>query len=172
MTQYCQHIRTARVNTYQNAIDMIFNSENFSIKEQENLNNILSFQKETNFLLPPSLLYILVNFGEIKYNFKVKHYYSDEHYQDILLDTIPSISTLNLWLENYWKNLMEENKNLRSNYLPMLNTYAPNITFLVGVQESNLDRIFLYDDDYENFKPILLSTNIFDFFKSKIKSIS
>lgn len=146
----------------------MFSKDKFTIVERENENNILSFQKDFGIVIPPSYLYILFNFGEIKYNYHVKHCFSNENYQGILLDTIPNINTLKIWLENYWESLMQENLNLNKNYIPMLSTYAPNIMFLVGVNKANLDEIYLYDDDFEGFKPLLIATNIFEFFNEKI----
>ncbi len=148
---------------------MILKSNYSKINSREDVINILNFQTTKNLLIPPSYLYILFNFGEIKYNGKNKLYYSDENYNEILIDTIPSIHTLSMWLENYWAKLLMENENLSNNYLPILSTYASNIMFLVGVHESNLDRIFLYDDDYENFCPVLLADNIFQFFTGYVK---
>lgn len=146
----------------------MFSKDSFKISERENESNILNFQKEKGVILPPSFLYVLFNFGEIKYNYISKHYYSDQTYHDILIDMIPSIQTLSSWLENYWDNLMKENINLGKSYLPILNTYANNIMFLVGIDESNLDNIYLYDDDYEDFKPLLIARDIFELFGQKI----
>ncbi len=148
---------------------MMFSKDDFTISLRENENDILNFQKEKGVILPPSYLYVLFNFGEIKYNHKVKYYYSDEIYRNILLDKIPSINTLRLWMDNYWDNLMKENQNLDNKYLPILNTYAPNVMFLVGIQEFNLDKIFLYDDDYEGFNPIFIANDLFEFLKIKVK---
>jgi len=152
---------------------MIFNREKFKIKNRENPQNILNFQEETGYILPPSYLYILFNYGAIKYDYHNQHLFSGmdgKYYNGILIDQIPNIDSLKMWLKNRWSEVLKNNVNINNCYVPMIGTYAPNIGFLVGIVESNLDKIYLYDDDYEYFKPILVANDIFEFFTHKVTS--
>jgi hypothetical protein len=164
-------IKKVKENSFQNVNDMIFSNKKIKINQKENLENILKFQEESGYILPPSYLYILVNFGPMEYDRHNWLYFTDKsniYYDGILLFGIPNIESLKIWLENLKKNVTGNIVNRNNDFLPMISTSAPSTHFYVGIKESNLDKIFLYDDDYENFEPILVANNIFDFFKNRV----
>lgn len=130
---------------------------------------LIELQELIGVALPPTYLYVLLNFGVIKHD-KVQHVIEVSDYYKPMFDNLLSLEGLEICYRNIWKEHSSHNQCVESsNYIPIISTYDSNIIFLCGAVKENLDEIFLYDFDYEDFEPLKCFDDIFSMLETMKK---
>lgn len=132
---------------------------------------IAQFEKDRNLKIPGEYRQLLTQLGKLKFVKTWFLYYElNEGYDHLVSDSFSIEDQYMIW-RNFWAEIEKANPNLQANkYLPIFGTHSPNFLFLIGLTDEQTGKIYEYDSDYEDFKPIEIAVSFEDFFISKIYS--
>ena len=133
----------------------------FKIIENDlnNIRELFELTKMTNIVLPPDLLFLFFNYGQI-----IKKDLNFQFDGELFHSTF-TITEKNEFLEYNKSHVPEANL---SEYLVFATTYDPNCYVLIGCNEKNINQLFKYNDALEE-EPIYICENIFKFFSEVLQ---
>ncbi len=124
------------------------------------LEEIKVFEEKNDIELPLEYVEFLQVFGKLKYD-KVPYYYDE-----ILISESIDLQDQEDYNEFFWNEFVLNNPSFKiDNFLPIFFTYDPNTSFLIGMNQENKGKIYLFDNTDD--VAIEVADSFIDFFTNR-----